>query len=116
VSLPRAQLDPAASRAGSSLYGFADQLIELGAPGDQARNIVRMMEGTFRRGQFGAAVRDREGRRHPAQRAVAFHDTKAGRYLMVDRKTADGQLWTTVTPATPTLLAEHVQALLDGLG
>ena len=116
VSLPRAQLDPAASRAGSSLYGFADQLIELGAPGDQARNIVRMMEGTFRRGQFGAAVRDREGRRHPAQRAVAFHDTKAGRYLMVDRKTADGQLWTTVTPATPALLAEHVQALLDGLG
>jgi hypothetical protein len=115
VSLARAHIDPAAKRAGSSVYGFADELLEFGVPGDQARTMARMMEGTFRRGQFGAAVRDREGRRRPAQRAVAFHDTKAGRYLMVDRKTADGQVWTTITPATPSLLAEHVQALLDGL-
>lgn len=115
VSLARAHIDPAAQRAGSSPYGFADALIELGVAGDKARTMARMMEGTFRRGQFGAAVRDREGRRHPARRAVAFHDTKAGRYFMVDRKTADGQVWTTVAPATSSLLAEHVQALLDGL-
>jgi hypothetical protein len=115
VSLPRTQIDLAAQRAGSSLYGFADELTELGIPGDQARNMVRMIEGTFRRGQFGAAIRDREGRRHPAQRAVACHDTKTGRYLMVDRRTSDGQVWTTVTPATPALLAEHVQSLLDGI-
>jgi hypothetical protein len=115
VSLPRSRIEPAAQRAGSSLYGFADELVGFGIAGDQARNMVRMIEGTFRRGQFGAAVRDREGRRHPAGRAVAFHDTKAGRYLMVDRTAADGQVWTTVTPATPALLAEHVQALLDGL-
>jgi EspG family len=115
VSLPRAQIEPAAKRAGSSLYGFADELVELGIAGDQARGMVRMIEGTFRRGQFGAAVRDREGRRHPAKRSVAFHDTKAGRYLMVDRTAADGQVWTTVTPATPALLVEHVQSLLDGL-
>jgi EspG family len=115
ISLPRAQIEPAAKRAGSSLYGFADELVELGIAGDKARSMARMIEGTFRRGQFGAAVRDREGRRHPVRRAVAFHDTKAGRYLMVDRPAADGQVWTTVTPATPALLAEHVQALLDGL-
>src|SRR5262249_48211264 len=97
VSLPRAQIEPAAKRAGSSLYGFADELIGLGIAGDKARDMVRMIEGTFRRGQFGAAIRDREGRRRPAQRAVAFHDTKAGRYLMIDCGTADGQVWTTVT-------------------
>jgi hypothetical protein len=115
VSLPRARIEPAAKRAGSSLYGFADELVELGIAGDQARSMVRMIEGTFRRGQFGAAVRDREGRRHPANRAVAFHDTKAGRYLMVERTAADGQVWMMVTPATPALLAEQVQSLLDGL-
>lgn len=115
VSLPKAQIQVAAERAGSSLYGFADELVELGIPGEPARHMVRMIEGTFRRGQFGAAVRDRDGRRHPAQRAVAFHDTKAGRYLMVNRRTSDGQVWTTITPATSTLLAEHVQSLLDGI-
>jgi hypothetical protein len=115
VSLPRAQIEPAANRAGASLYGFVDELVELGVAGEQARNMVRMIEGTFRRGQFGAAVRDRDGRRHPARRAIGFHDTRAGRYLMVDRRTADGQVWTTVTPTTPALLAEHVQSLLDGV-
>lgn len=115
VSLPRAQIEAAAERAGSSLYGFVDELVELGIAGDQARHLVRLIEGTFRRGQFGAAVRDRAGHRQPARRAVAFHDTRAGRYLMVDRRSADGQVWTTVTPATPALLAEHVQALLEGL-
>ena len=115
VSLSREQIDPAARAAGSSLYGFAELLMEAGVPGDQARTLVRMIEGTRRRGQFGAAVRDREGRRHAARRVVAFHDTDRGRYLMVDRTTADGRVWTTVTPATEHLLAEHVQALLDGL-
>lgn len=115
VSLPRAQIDVAAKRAGSSLYGFADDLVELGIAGEHARHLVRMIDGTFRRGQFGAAVRDREGRRHRAKHAVAFHDTKSGRYLMVDRRTSDGQLWTTITPATAASLAEHVQALLDGV-
>jgi EspG family len=115
VSLARDQIDPAARAAGSSLYGFAERLIEAGVPGDQARTLVRMIDGTKRRGQFGAAVRDRDGRRHAARRAVAFHDTGNGRYLMVDRTTTDGRVWTTVTPATERLLAEHVQALLDGL-
>ena len=115
VSLCREQLDPAARAAGSSLYGFAERLIEAGVPGEQARTLVRMIDGTRRRGQFGAAVIDREGRRHAASRAVAFHDTETGRSLMVGRTTADGRVWTTVTPATEQLLAEHVQALLDGL-
>jgi hypothetical protein len=115
VSISREQLDPAARAAGSSLYGFAERLIEAGVPGDQARTLVRMIDGTRRRGQFGAAVGDRDGHRHAARRVVAFHDTDGGRYLMVDRTTADGRVWTTVTPATAQLLAEHIQALLDSL-
>jgi EspG family len=115
VSLAREQIDPAARAAGSSLYGFAERLVEAGVPGDQARTLVRMIEGTKRRGQFGAAVRDREGRRHSAGRVVAVHDTKDGRYLMVDRTTSDGSIWTTITPASAQLIAEHVDALLDGL-
>jgi hypothetical protein len=74
-----------------------------------------MIEGTRRRGQFGAAVRDREGHRTAARRVVAFHNTDKGRYLMVDRRTADGRVWTTVAPATEQLLAEHIEAMLARL-
>jgi len=115
VSLARELIEPAARIAGASLYGFAERLMELGVPGDQARTLVRMIDGTKRRGQFGAAILDREGRRHAAKRAIAFHDTDNGRYLMEDRTTADGRLWTTVTPAAAHLLAERVQATLDAL-
>lgn len=115
VSLSREQIDPAARAAGSSLYGFADRLMDLGVPGDQARTLVRMIEGTRRRGQFGAAIRDREGRRHSARRVVAFHDTDNGRYVMIDHATSDGRIWTTVTPAGAPQIAEHVEALLASL-
>jgi hypothetical protein len=115
ISLSRDVIDPAAQQAGESLYGFADLLIERGVPGDQARTLVRMIDGTKRRGQFGAAVRDRDGRRTAARRAIAFHDTDNGRYLMTDRVTGDGSVWTTVAPATATMIAEQLQALLDGL-
>ena len=114
MSLSRKQIDPAARAAGSSLYRFAERLIEAGVPGDQARTLVRMIDGTRRRDQFGAAALDRDGRQQAARRG-AFHDTDGGRYLMVDRTTADGRVWTTITPATAQLLAEHVQTLLDGL-
>lgn len=116
VSLPREQLEPAALAAGSSVFSFAERLVEQGAPGHQARTLARMIAATVRRGQFGAAVRDRSGRRRAAQRAVAFHDTATGRYLMADHVSADGRVWTTVTPATAHLLAEHVQTLLTNLG
>jgi hypothetical protein len=115
VSLARELIEPAARASGSSLYGFAERLMERGVPGDQARTLVRMIEGTKRRGQFGAAVLDREGRRHAARRAIAVHDTANGRYLMEDRTTNDGRMWTTVTPAPAHLIAEHVQALLDSV-
>lgn len=115
VAVSREHIDPAAKRAGSSLYGFAEDLVERGVPGDQARMLVRMIEGTKRRGQFGAAVLDRDGRRRAAPRAVAFHDNDKGRYLMEDKVTSDGRVWTTVTPASQQLIVQRVQALLDGL-
>jgi hypothetical protein len=115
VAVARELIEPAARAAGSSLYGFAERLVEAGVPGDQARTLVRMIDGTKHRGQFGAAVLDREGRRNAARRVIAFHDTDNGRYLMEDRKTNDGRLWTTVTPATEQFIADHVQTLLDGL-
>lgn len=115
VSVAREVLDPAAAAAGSSLYRLADHLISRGVPGDQARTLPRMIDGTFRRGQLGAAVSDRDGRRTPARTTLAFHDTEGGRYLMEDRRTADGKVWTTVTPASAAMLAEHLQGILDRL-
>jgi hypothetical protein len=115
VSLDRAVLDPAAEAAGGDLFRFVDELIGRGTPGDQARTLARMMEGTCRRGQFGAAVRDRQNRRHSAGRAVAFHDTDRGRYVMEDRYAQDGALWTTMAPATTARLTQQVQAMLDRL-
>jgi hypothetical protein len=115
VSLPRDLLDPAARAAGTSLSSFAQCLTTAGIPAQQAGALVRMIGGTVRRGQFGAELRDAHGRRHAAPRAVAVHDTGAGRYLMVDGTAADGRPWTTVAPATVQLVAGRVRAMVDDL-
>ena len=116
VSLPRDQIEPAARAAGSSPYAFADALIQDGTAIGTARALARMIDGPIRRGQFGAAVRDRDGTRRPAPRVVAFHDTQRGRFLIEEKRSPDGRIWTTVAPADSQRLGQHLARLLDELG
>jgi hypothetical protein len=115
VSLPVGDVDVAAHGAGSSLYSLADHLVGHGVPQDQARSLVEMTAGTFRRGQFGATMLDSHGRRHRLPRVVAVHDTPAGRYLMEQRSAANGRQWTTVAPADGARLGRAVRDLLTEL-
>ncbi len=64
-------------------------------------------------GRFGAARRDRWGRRERVDRIVSHFDTADGRYLQVRRTNPDGDAWTTISPATPRRLLQHVTELLD---
>jgi hypothetical protein len=115
VSLPVGDVDVAAHDAGSALYSLADHLVGHGVPEDQTRTLVEMTAGTFRRGQFGATLLDGHGRRYRLPRALAVHDTPAGRYLMEQRSAANGRQWTTVAPADGARLARGVRALLAEL-
>jgi len=115
LSLPVGDVDVAAHGAGSSLYSLADHLVGHGVPQDQARSLVEMTAGTFRRGQFGATMLDSHGRRHRLPRAVAVHDTPAGRYLIEQRSAANGRQWTTVAPADAARLGRAVRDLLAEL-
>ncbi|WP_159447673.1 ESX secretion-associated protein EspG [Streptoalloteichus hindustanus] len=113
VSAPRAAIDLAARCAGPSPTAFARGLVRQGVGAADARGLARMVGGARRRGQFGAAVLDRHGRRRRASRVVAFHDTADGRYLVEERSAADGRRWATVAPTDNACLARHVQDLLD---
>lgn len=116
VSLPREIIDPAAARADASPQAFASFLMEQGVPKEEARGLRAMIEGVHHRGQFGAAVMDRDGRRRPSNRVVQFTDAPAGRAMTHDMVGQDGRVWTTVRPATTAALVDGVQILLDQLG
>jgi hypothetical protein len=63
-------------------------------------------------GNFGAAARDKWGKRHRAERVVAFFDTEDGRYLQGRRPSPDGSVWTTISPADTRRLTHQVEQML----
>ena len=72
-----------------------------------------MIKDVAAMGNFGAAARDKFGRRRRAERVVSFFDTEDGRYVQIRRPAPDGTLWTTISPADPRNLTHHVEELLD---
>ncbi|MBC6446739.1 ESX secretion-associated protein EspG [Actinokineospora xionganensis] len=90
-------------------------LTEHGVSLSDAQMLGSMVTGMTTRGQFGAERAQRGRRRDRAERVVAFHDTDAGRYLYLTRPSADGRLWSTITPADNARLATCVRELLDEL-
>ncbi|WP_414639072.1 ESX secretion-associated protein EspG [Actinophytocola sp.] len=113
VTLPTADFERAAKNAGRSRDDFGAALLEVGLRTDDAQALTEMIKDVTRTGNFGAAARDRFGRRRRATRVVSYFDTEDGRYVQIRRAADDGTLWTTVSPADMRKLTHHVTELLD---
>ena len=113
VTLPTAEFEEAARAAGRTREGFANALQATGLRHDDAEALVEMIKDVANMGNFGAAARDRLGRRRRAQRVVSFFDTEDGRYVQTRRPADDGTMWTTISPADMRKLTQQVTELLD---
>lgn len=113
VTLRTAEFEAAANGAGGTREGFGQALLAGGLRSDDAAALAEMIKDVTHMGNFGAAARDRLGRRHRADRVVSFFDTDDGRYVQVRRPADDGTLWTTISPADLRKLTHHVGELLD---
>jgi hypothetical protein len=113
VTLPTAEFERAAKSAGRARDSFGAALLEQGIRPDDAEALVEMIKDVAHTGNFGAAARDRLGRRRRAERVVSFFDTEDGRYVQIRRPADDGTMWTTISPADIRKLTHHVTELLD---
>ncbi|MFC4858862.1 ESX secretion-associated protein EspG [Actinophytocola glycyrrhizae] len=113
VTLRTADFESAANGAGGTREGFGQALLATGLRHDDATALAEMIKDVAHMGNFGAAARDRLGRRRRADRVVSFFDTEDGRYVQVRRPADDGTLWTTISPADLRKLTHHVSELLD---
>jgi hypothetical protein len=66
-------------------------------------------------GTFGAARRDRQGRRHLAEFVVTYYDTERGGYTIEQKRGIDRSRWYTVAPASRPQLAQRLAHLLDSI-
>jgi ESX secretion-associated protein EspG len=113
VSVPTNTLMTADKEAKGDKRELAAALMRGGIDNSDARTLAEMVAGMGIRGQFGAAKQQRDQRMARADRVVAFHDTDRGRYVYLAKPNADGQLWSTITPADNDRLVRCVEELLD---
>lgn len=66
-------------------------------------------------GTFGAARRDRQGRRRIAEFVVTYYDTERGGYTIEQKRGIDRSRWYTVAPASRLQLAQRLAHLLDSV-
>ncbi|HEV7909409.1 MAG TPA: ESX secretion-associated protein EspG, partial [Pseudonocardiaceae bacterium] len=78
-----------------------------------AHTLAEMIRDAGDRGQFGAAVRDKWGKRIRPARVVGFFDTPKGRYVQMRRASEGQQPWSTVSPVDGRRLLQHVSELLS---
>ncbi|MFJ8964845.1 ESX secretion-associated protein EspG [Lentzea sp. NPDC102401] len=110
ITLPSADLDGAAASATTPEDLEAALSATLRA--DDAHTLAEMVRDASNRGQFGAAARDKWGKRVRPDRVVAFYDTPKGRYLQM-RRAVDGQPpWSTITPVDYRRMHHHLVELL----
>lgn len=112
VTLRSEDFEAAANDASRTRDGFRAALRTRGVRADDADALTEMIDDVKATGNFGAAARDRLDRRMRADRVVAFFDTDDGRYVQIRRKSADGNLWTTISPADSRKLVHHIDELL----
>lgn len=112
ITVPSADLDAAAAEAET-----ADELgwilRDHGVSPEEADELAAMVGNVRRRGQFGAAARDRYGRRHRPDHVIGFFDTPRGRYVQLRRAKPGGVAWSTVAPADERRLGRHITDLLN---
>jgi hypothetical protein len=112
VSLPSVDFESAANSAAGTKQGFENALRSRGVREDDVTTLALMINDVAATGNFGAAARDKWGKRHRAERVIAFFDTEEGRYVQVRRPSPDGSVWTTIAPTDSRRLVHHVEQLL----
>lgn len=112
VTLRTEDFEGAAKAADGTRKGFEAALAARGVRVDDAEVLAEMIGDVTHTGNFGAAARDRLGRRRRGERVVAFFDTADGRYVQIRRPSPGGALWTTISPADQRNLVHHVEQLL----
>lgn len=113
VTLRTSDFEAAAHASVGTRDGFQAALLGHGIRKDDAVVLGEMIKDVSGLGNFGAAARDKLGRRRRAERVVSFFDTEDGRYVQIRRPSQDGTMWTTISPADTRNLTHHVQELLD---
>ncbi|ALG14210.1 ESX secretion-associated protein EspG [Kibdelosporangium phytohabitans] len=112
VNIRADDFETAANNAGGTQKGFEQALRNRGIREDDVRTLSTMIKDVVATGNFGAAARDKWGKRHRAERVVAFFDTEDGRYLQVRKASGDGSAWTTISPTDTRRLTHQVEQLL----
>ncbi|WP_054056120.1 ESX secretion-associated protein EspG [Alloactinosynnema sp. L-07] len=112
VTLRTDDFEAAAKASDGTQKSFELGLLGRGVRTDDAVALTRMIGDVQGTGNFGAAARDRLGRRVRGPRVVSFFDTTNGRYVQVRRGSPDGTLWTTISPADPRKLVHQVEEVL----
>lgn len=110
VTVRTADFEAASSAAKPAEFTAA--LSARGVRPEDARTLADMVDDLRAHARFGAATRDRWGRRIRVDRVVGSFDTDAGRYLQTSGAGPDGTRWTTISPATGRRLAHLVSDLL----
>lgn len=111
VTVRSADLDAAAAATGGRAEVLEHQLRRHGVRSDDAEALAAMIREAGARGQFGAAARDRIGRRVRGNRVVAFFDTPHGRYAQLRRNSPSGEAWSTIAPADSRRMIAHLDEL-----
>lgn len=111
VTLPSADLDASAAKA-QSPEQLESELRSRGVRQDDAHTLSEMVREVTSRGQFGAAARDKWGKRVRPNRVISFFDTPKGRYLQMRRSTPGQQPWSTMSPIDARRLHHHLTELL----
>jgi ESX secretion-associated protein EspG len=112
VALRTDDFETAARSAKGMRDGFHQALLDQNVRADDADALAEMIKDVSGMGNFGAAARDKFGRRRRAVRVVSFFDTEDGRYVQIRRPASDGTLWTTIAPADQRNLTHHVEEML----
>lgn len=112
VTLPSDDLDKAVQGSDGTPKGLEAAFRGIGLREDDAKALVKMFTGLQHTGNFGAAARDRYGKRWRPDRVVAFFDTEEGRYLQQRRASNGTPAWSTFSPTDARRLTHQVDELL----
>ncbi|RLK60446.1 ESAT-6 protein secretion system EspG family protein [Actinokineospora cianjurensis] len=113
ITLRTDDFEAAAKSTDGTQKSFELALHARGVRGEDATALTEMIGDVHGTGNFGAAARDRLGRRVRGDRVVSFFDTDGGRYVQVRRASPDKTLWTTISPADNRKLVHLVEEVLD---
>jgi hypothetical protein len=112
VTVPSADIEKAVANTDGSPKSMEAAFRGIGLREDDAKALLKMFTGLVHTGNFGAAARDKYGKRCRPDRVVAFFDTEEGRYLQ-QRRSSNGQPpWSTFTPTDARRLMHQVDELI----